>query len=289
MKYILNKETNKIELHTTKEEYMQFTTEEKREIKSCFQFSRYGSCWASRSKNYHGRAIETAKKLGFENGGETGERLSFEEQQERKATKAEHRADRYEQYAENAEKRAENLQADFNSKRDDWAYITQPNINTASGRAFTNQREKTLNRYRKGFEERNKGEYFKERAEIAKETAEQKKLKEKPYLYNKIEECKKYKNKLDKLSNMARFENNDKYLDRLTGLSEENNDKLSYYEKKLEEVGGIQFNNKNVKAGDLVKINHYKDWEKVVKANAKTVQVEHLKYSYACIKEHKPI
>jgi len=123
--YIKNLETQKIELHFDKVEYQALSTETKKEIKSAFLFSSYASAWVSRSKNNHYRAISVAKKLGLEDKGEKGEKLSYSEQVECKQEKAERRADRFETYADNADKRSENLQSEFNKHRKDWSWLTQ--------------------------------------------------------------------------------------------------------------------------------------------------------------------
>lgn len=97
MKKILNRETGKIELHFSREEYMQMPDEQKSELKSAFLWSRSASAWVSRTKvpnNWWAEQISA--KLGAEDGGATGECLSFAEQMERKAEKAETRADRME-------------------------------------------------------------------------------------------------------------------------------------------------------------------------------------------------
>jgi hypothetical protein len=66
-----------------------------------------------------------------------------------------------------------------NSK--DWAYVTQPNINTSSGRAFTRQREKVLNHYDAGMklvneadEMRETANYLEKRGAVVKGDAERK-------------------------------------------------------------------------------------------------------------------
>ncbi len=197
-KYLLNKETQKIEMHFDKQEYLALSDEQKREIKSRFLWSRTAGAWVSRSKNNHYFALQVAKKLNLEDAGAVGERLSYEEELNKKAEKAEARSERYEEYADNAQKRAENMQAGFNECRKDLSWLTQPNINSARGRAFTRSREKIINRYRQGFEEYRKSDYFKERAEVARQTADKKQLENPIYLHNRIKECKRNITKLEK-------------------------------------------------------------------------------------------
>ncbi|HBY21445.1 MAG TPA: hypothetical protein DEG71_10665 [Clostridiales bacterium] len=199
MEYIRNMETGKIELHFNKADYQALPDSTKKLIKSNFLFSRYSGAWVSRCKEpnlYH--AVQVAKQLGFTEEKRIGERLSFAEQQERKADRVESRAERYEECALNAEGRARVMQAEFNDCRKDLSWVTQPNINSAGGRAFTNRRNKIVARYEKGFDEYRKSEYFRERAEIARDTASNSQLNDKVYLNNRIKECQKSINQLNK-------------------------------------------------------------------------------------------
>ena len=101
--YIFNLETTKIELHFEKSEYAALTADQKANLKSAFLWSRTGSCWVSRAKEPNlWWAKQVAAKLGFTEEQREGERLSFSEQVERQAERAERRAELYEQYAENA-------------------------------------------------------------------------------------------------------------------------------------------------------------------------------------------
>jgi hypothetical protein len=289
--YILNRETGKIELHFSKSEYQALSDEQKAELKRYFLFSGSRSAWVSRSANNHYMAIKTAEKLGFVDGGKVGERLSYAEQLERKAERAEARAERFEQYAENAERRAEAMQSGWREAAKDWSYLTQPNINSSRGRAFTRQREKLIERYEKGFDEYRKSEYFKEKVITAQATASQAQLKNKTYLYNRIEECNKNIRALEKSIITAEERNNSEWLENLLEKMEYELDKLAFFQNALDELGGVQYNKDNVKPGYLVKIRG--SWEVVLKVNAKTVQTKsyycalELKYPYAEIQDMK--
>ena len=309
--YILNKETQKIELHFTKEEYQALTDQQKRELKSAYLFSGKSKAWVSRSKNNHYSAIRIAEKLGFTDGGSIGERLSFQEELERKAERAEARAERYEQYAENAEKRAESLQSEFNSLRGDWSFVTQPNINSSSGRRFTAYRDKVINRYEKGFEEYRKSEYFKEKAQTAQQTAGKSQLQSRSYLSNRITECNKnikafqqhivrYEEYIERINNGETLKNRKDgepltvehvenwIMERLEKMEYEM-DKLAYMENCLDELGGSH-SKESIKPGYMVKIRGW--WNEVIKANPKTVTIKSshgmvLSYTYAEIQEVK--
>ncbi len=277
--YIFNLETTKIELHFEKAEYDALSAEQKQELKSSFLWSNRGKCWVSRAKEPNlWRAKLVAKKLGFTEEQREGERLSFAEQVEQQTERAEARADRMEKYAENAENRAEQLQSELNSKRGDIAFFTQPNINSAGGRAFTRRREKIFERYEKGFDEYRKSEYFRSRAADARATADQTKYSDLAYLDRRIKECKseiakRNKNALyyeELLQAIERGETKRRYdgtpltadevqewYDHELELIEVAIDKQGYLENRLDEIGGIKFSRDNIKPGYIVKIQRW--------------------------------
>lgn len=125
--YIINLETGKLELHFDKEDYSALSEEQKRNVKSNFLWGRKSNCWISRCKEpnlYHAKRI--AEALGLEDAGKTGERISFAEQQQRKADRAERRAEHYDHIADNAEKRAETLVKPFEDHHGDIAFLLSP-------------------------------------------------------------------------------------------------------------------------------------------------------------------
>lgn len=277
--YINNLETGKIELHFSKEEYLNLSEDLKKELKSSYLFSRYAQAWVSRSKNNHYRAIKIAEKLGFTEEEEQGEKLSYEEELNRKAEKAERRIERYEEYSQNAIKKAESMQSEFNSLRGDIAFITQPNISSTSGRSFTNRRNKIMDRYNKGFEEYRKSDYFKERAEIAQNTADKTQLKDRVYLCNRIKECQKAIKKYEENIVIAeeKLHNGDtgaeKRIEKYLRELEYQIDKQGFMENCLDELGGI-YSKENIKEGYLIKARH--GWMKVKKVNTKTIVAEYI-------------
>jgi len=290
--YLLNKETQKIEMHFEKSEYQALTEEQKKEIKSTFLWSNYSKAWVSRSIHYHYRAEEIAKKLGLENAGSVGERLSYSEELERKVEKAEVRAERYEQYSENAEKRAENLQSDFNKYRKDWSWLTQPIIaGHAGSQAFGRHKAKVMARYERGFDEYKKSEYYQDRAATARATADNVKLKDKVYLHNKIKECNKmlkmyqehivkYEEALYKIQQGEVLKNRsgdiltEKLIEeRITDRFEKyewEHDKLEFFENCMNELGGVQFSKDNIKVGYIVNM---KRWGKCEIVSAGSINV----------------
>jgi hypothetical protein len=276
--YLLNQETQKLELHFTKPEYMALSDGQKAEIKSTFLFSKTAGAWVSRSIHNHYHPEQIAIKLGLENSGKVGERKSYAEELEVKAEKAEARAERYEQYSENAEKRAEILQSDFNKYRKDISWLTQPIIAGHSGsKAFANHRNKVIARYERGFEEYKKSSYYQERAATARATASNSKLKDRVYLYKKIRECDKnlkvyqdhigqYENALYKLQQGEELKNRSgepltvDYIESVIAERLEKYDweydKKEFFESRLGELGGIGFSKESIKVGYIVDINH---------------------------------
>lgn len=275
--FVENKETGKIELHFDKATYMALSQNQKSEIKSNFLFSRYSSAWVSRCKfpNTY-RAIEIAKSLGLEDAGKTGDKLTFEEQMQIKADKAERRADRFEYKAEQAEKKAEQLQAPINNMHGDIAFFTQPNINTSAGRAFTRRRDRMWASFEQGMKEFRKSEYYQKRAETARNTATQKPTID--FCQRRIDEAQASIRKLNK--SIEQYENylaqieagkeeiTNEYgwkvnitpesiysnIERWEEIKEDAISKIAYYDALIEEQGGIKFSKENIKPGYIVKL-----------------------------------
>lgn len=65
---------------------------------------------------------------------------------------------------------ADSKQAAFKENSKDWAYVTQPNINTTGGRAFSRQREKVLDRYDAGIRLQIEADDMREQAEYLEKT-----------------------------------------------------------------------------------------------------------------------
>ena len=276
--YVFNLETTKIELHFVKSDYDALSDQQKAELKRTFLWSRKSQCWVSRAKEpnlYHTK--QAAKKLGFSEERRVGERISYAEQIERQTERAEVRADRYDQYAAKAEQRGARLQKPIKDMRGDNAFFTQPIIAGYSGsQAFANRREKMFAKYDKGFEEYRKSDYFKGRAQTARETADGGKFRNLAYLDRRIKECKKTirkreRNILDCEKILTALENGE-VKKRLNGkvytvpevigwieneleLIEAEMDKQAYLENCMDELGGIRFNKDNIKAGYIIRLD----------------------------------
>lgn len=281
MYYIINRETEKLELHFDKSEYQALSDDQKSTIKSNFLFSRYGGCWVSRAKIPNlWRAEQVAKSLGAENQGKSGELLSFEEKMERKAARAEERAERMDARADAAEQRGEQLQKPINARRGDIAFFTQPNINTSAGRAFTRQRERMFAAFDRGFEEFKKSEYYAQRAESARRTANLENSKDKAFCDRRVKDAQKnikaIQKNLDHYHAMLECDGMGEQQKRFDGTPIERAEierwiedaeerleseisRLCYYQSCIDDLGGVQFSKENIKPGYVVKIKHYND------------------------------
>jgi hypothetical protein len=267
-KYILNQETRKIELHFSKPEYMALSEAHKSDIRSNFLWSNKAGAWVSRSTNNHYWAIKTAEKIGLEDGGKIGERLSYAEEIEKKSERAEGRAERFEIYSDNAAKRAENLQADFNRYRKDWAWLTQPILaGHAGSQAFANHKNRVMARYERGFEEYEKSSYYQDLAATARATASNEKLKDRVYLNNRIKECNKlikafqghiagYEQQIYRVQNgevitsrrngqPMTVEGYEECIQEVLEKYEYEQDKLEFFSKCLADLGGFVFSKDN--------------------------------------------
>lgn len=293
-KYIFNLETEKIELHFAKSDYMSLTDDQKKEIKSHFLWSNKGGCWVSRAKEpnlYWTRKV--AESVGFSDEERKGERLSFAEKIEVQKERAEGRAERYEDRAGRANERGDGLCSAINSMHGDIAFFTQPIIPGHGGsEAFARRRKRMFAQYERGMKEYSKSEYYRGRASTALDTASMKKLEDKGYLMRKIKECQleikkrnancvSYEEVLFDLENGKKptsYDGTPKtqeqyqgYLEREIELIHKAMDKQAFMENKLSELGGVTFNRENIKVGYVVQINNRSGGE-VVSTGPQNIQ-----------------
>lgn len=230
--YLLNSD-NKIELHLNgKEAYSSLPESVKTDIKRAFIWGRQRGAWISRSKDCG--VPYSMKNYSIPFNGEQ-ERKSYEESREQKIERAENKAERYEGYAESREKQAESLQSEFNRLRKDWSWLTQPYVNTSGGRAFRNQKEKTLARYERGFEAYKIANQHREKAEHLKRLANESELKNESYLINRVKEGEKNARAFEKFNEM--------YADKLENIDAQTDDwkiwlkaRVNFYETSFEKL-----------------------------------------------------
>jgi hypothetical protein len=72
---------------------MALSEDQKREIKSNFLWVRTAGAWVKPVNTLSQPSVQIAEKLGLENGGKEGERLSYADELKRKAERAEARAE----------------------------------------------------------------------------------------------------------------------------------------------------------------------------------------------------
>lgn len=253
-------EDGKSELHFDFESFKALGEADKKEIKAYYLWSRGKSAWISKAKD-DWRTKKIAERLNIPFEGKD-KKLSFQEELEKKESKAEGRADRYEDKAIKAEKKAERLQSEFNRLRQDWSWLTQPIIKGHAGsERFARSKQRVLNSYSKGFEEYDKAEYFKRKKELAEETKTKPELKNLNYVQNRIKDAEKsiralekwipeytekmesYKKDESKIATVSKYESAiEEGLQKL----QYNYDKLAYYKLAYDEI--MSHN----KGGDIV-------------------------------------
>lgn len=289
--FIRNRETGKMELHFAKSTYDALSDAQRSAIRSNYVWGRKSGCWISRAKEPHLHfARKVAQDIGLIDAGDIGERLSFAEQMQRKAEKAERRAERFESISAAAEKNGEALTKPLHEACQDIAFATQPIHNTSAGRAFQRKRERMIAAFDRGIEEFRKSEYYAERAEIARQTAAQKNLTDKAFIQRRIEECEASLRAIKR--NIEHYEKQtpaaeagtlksydgtiitpDDLNRRIAGQEERMEaelDKLAYYTAALDALGGIQYSRENIKPGYVVQVDRYgrSQWQ-VISCGAK--------------------
>lgn len=297
--FVRNLETGKVELHFSKADYLALSDEQKRTIKGAFLFSGHQGCWVSRATRNDWRAIQVSKALGLADGGETGQRLTFTEQQAAKVEKAEARVERMERHAEKASERAAAAfdRADLSEGKSGIPFGQPILVGHHSERRHRRAIERADNAMRKGIEESDKAKYFEHRAENAAYIASQADLQDKRYLQNRIDENEAQLRDIDrKLSSTDSHgctpEALAEWKTKLSSIRTEYQEKLDYFTAAMAALGGVAYSRENVKPGDMVKIRG--TWEVVVKSNPKTVASTSgimpwpLKHVWAEVQEHRP-
>ncbi|MEN7547829.1 hypothetical protein AAG747_07910 [Rapidithrix thailandica] len=279
--YIINPD-RKAELHFDYGEYKALPEELKKELKRYFVWGRKRKAWVSKGDHRNFSVITMVSKLDLPLK-EKQARKSFAEQEEGKAAKAEYRAGKYATRAEKAEERSEQLRAEFNRLRKDWSWLTQPNVNSSGGRAFTRSRNRVMDRYDKGLEEYRKSEQYRAMAQSAATSATQPKLSDPNFLQRRIKEAQKRLRQQEKMieNSQERLEQAESEEEKAFSLEslertledyKETQEKLAYYTARLNELkaGGAQVFDRESLQGALY-IKSRRAWYKVVRVNKSTV------------------
>lgn len=319
--YIVNSD-NKAELHFSYETYKALPQNQKSEIKKYFLWGKQRQAWVSKGDFRTWGAQATIKMLNLPLHKKEA-RKTFEEAFNQKIERAENRAEGYENAARKAENRASQLQSDFNRFRKDWAWLTQPNVNTSGGRRFTSHKDKVVARYERGFDELHKSEEYLSKSEIAKNTAAANEINDLGFLARRIKETtktiKKLENRIEdldkKLLEIDRgkkfydYHENEITKDRLLDIYENNLRDFNYHQSKLlfllarkEELESqmpVIFNRETLKNAKFIttETGKNKRWHKVIRLNPLSVtasswemelydrEYSSKKYPYAEIKD----
>jgi len=252
--YVLNSD-NKIELHLDgKQGYTSLPEEVKTNIKRAFIWGRQRGAWVSRAKDCGIPYAMREYKIPF-NGAQ--DRKEYTDAREQKIERAENKADRYDSYAESRQKEATSLQAEFNNLRKDWSWLTQPNVNSSRGRAFSRQREKVYARYDRGMESLKKADQHLERAAALRASASEGELKSESYLINRVKEGEKAVRMFDKF--IVRYAN------QLENIDAQNQEykiwltaRMNYYQTAFEklEFFGEALNELTIQRTEAGQITH---------------------------------
>lgn len=291
--YFRNMTTNKLEMYIGKEEYGKLDPAIKDKIKRHFLFSRKKGAWISKAKFPNLYTVEEiAKEIGLDNKGKVGERLTFEESQNVKADRASNRAVFYEDKAEKARDNAEKMQKPFMDM--DYAAATQPIHNTSGGRSFASYKNRIIMAYDRGMEEFRKSEYYAKCADKARNTAKQATTCSKGFCQRRIEDAERairaekrnleiYEERLEGLRNHGEApvdylgiepvteETVLKWIDTATEIIQTNIEKIAYYDKMIEDAGGLKFSKENINIGDVVCIEGWQNPVTVVNKGTKTI------------------
>jgi hypothetical protein len=303
--YVHDLESDKLQIHTGgKAEWQQLAEADRQEIKRGCLWSNSRGCWVSRAlaakAKWHLAAV--LGRLGFEDRGTVGERLTFAEKVEAQQERAETRAERSEDRAQAATAEAK---ARFNSHNIETLRGMQGEpvkIGHHSEGRHRRLIEKADNDMRKGCEALDKAKHYERRAEAARATAEGKQYSDPAFLGRRIKEQEAEERDL-----LRRMEGkgmivsgppSEEYRQRLAQLLEDVRDKLGFYRHCLETCGQTVYTRETLKGKKYVLIRGR--WEEIVRLNPTTVAVPNicfpeaasqrrwaLKYIYAEVKDAK--
>lgn len=258
--FIDDKETEKLNIHTTKQFYNALDREKRQIFKRYCLWSSKQECWVSKAKAENCPYLKVKlSEMGFVDGGTVGERLSFGDKVQKEQEKATVRAERAEKRAEKAQQRSNSL---YNSASEMASAIPmgQPIlVGHHSEKRDRRYRERIHNTMGKSVKEQEKSDYYKEKAKTAEWTAKGEKYRNPRYLNNRIKEAKaavrlygRYLEGKFHRGYPAR-EISEREREVYTTRLEENREKLDFYEKCMVEIDPAYLEKK--------------DREKVKKAN----------------------
>jgi hypothetical protein len=281
-----------------KADWLTFPPQDRDAFKRNCLWSGSRNCWVSRSKGKSRILMflgETLKRLGFEDRGEVGSRLSFAEKVAEEQSRAADRADRMEDRAAAAQK-----EADGRFKASDAIVgqipMGQPIlVGHHSEKRHRNALKRSDNHMRAGIEATEKRKHYEDRASTARSTADGAKYSNPAFLGRRIKECETEMRRL--LRNLKGATTNN-YRDALTTVLAEVGDKLEFYRHCRATCGAPIFDRQALKGKQEVLIRG--TWHKIVRLNPTTVAVPNIcfptpesqvkyamKYLYSEVKDAK--
>jgi hypothetical protein len=285
MRYFIHDlETDKLHVHTGgKAGWLSLDASDREAIKRNCLWSKARGCWLSRAMAGNAYLLkELLTRLGFEDRGREGERLSFAEQVEAKQEKAEARADRMEDRADAA--RAESGRR-FEAAHTiaDGIPLGQPILmGHHSERRHRKDLDRIDNNMRAECEAADNADHYRRRAEAARATAEGAQYSDPGFLARRIKEGEAEERQLlHRLAGKFYAHStpepiSDEYRQQLTEALEQVRDKLGFYRHCLETCGRTVFTRESLKGKTQVKVRGR--WEPIVRLNPTTVAVPNISF-----------
>lgn len=252
--FVGNEESGKLNIFTTRPFYDSLDPEQKRVFKKYCLWSPKQECWVSKGKAENSGYLKgLLRKMGFEDNGAIGQRLPFSEQVAREQERAALRAERAEKRAEKADKQSDALYQTA-TEMSNAIPLGQPIlVGHHSEQRDRRYRERMYNTMGKSVKEQEKANYYRDKAETAKATAEGAKLKNPKYLNNRIKEAKaairlcnrRLEGKMYRDSPSREISERESEV--YTGKLQEYREKLDFYEKCMLEVNPDYFRKKEGK------------------------------------------
>lgn len=190
--YVRNEESGKLNIFTSKAYYSALSPDQKKLFTSYCLFSRSQNCWISKGRHDSSAyIIGKLAEMGFSDHGKIGKKLPFAEQVKREQEKAEENADRADERSKQANKRSEVLYDQAKGMASKIPFGQPILVGHHSEKSDRNYRAKIENKFIKSLDELEKAEYYAQKSEQAKKTAQGAKYQNPIYLAKKIKECQK--------------------------------------------------------------------------------------------------
>lgn len=295
--FVHDLETDKLRVYTGgKTAWLALADADRTTVKANCLWSKARECWVSKARAGSAHLLrQLLARLGFEDRGTVGERLTFAEQIAAKQERAELRAERMEDRAEAAQDEATSR---FGASRAilDVIPMGQPIlVGHHSEKRHRRDLERADNHMRAGVEALDKAEHYQRRAEAARPTADGARLSDPAFLGRRISEAEAEERQLLHRLEGKFYAHSDpqpiseEYRASLARQLEEVRDRLGFYRHCLETCGRKVWDRESLKGMRQALVRH--EWQQIVKLNPKTVSVQSayvpwpLKYPYTEVKD----